>query len=203
MFAPNSKKPRLSLVLLSYAKTPDLQRLTRRALVSYKGQSDEVILTEDGGEEFDWPPEVDTFIWHANQGFTKNANLGWRQARGEYVAIVSNDTQLLAGNLRELCIKDTVTSPRVENQALNDSFAGCFFVVPRTVFEKVGLLDESMHTYYSDTEYIDRLRKAGVSMKIVHSVTISHDQAQTVTEVGQNTPEQSGKDREAYRKKVI
>lgn len=190
---------KLSLVLLTYTLNETLAKMSNRAFDSYRDQVDEAIVAEDGGLVnpylFD---KSSKYVKIPNAGFTRNANQGWKMAQGEYVAIVSNDTYLVAGNLRDLCVKGTVTSPKIENQVLDDAFAGCFFVVPKEVSSKVGLLDESMHTYYSDTEYLDRLQKRGIPTKIIDSVVIHHDQAQTVNPAGQNTPEQSYKDKGAY-----
>lgn len=171
----------LSLVLLAYSASDHLKRLANEALDSYKNQADEVIVIEDGGA-FDpnLMSKADIYAYHKeNRGFTHSVNQGIKLSHGDYVAIVSNDTYRKAGHLQNLCIKDTVTSPLIENQPGMD-FAGSFFVLPRSVIDKVGLLDESMKIYYSDEEYKNRLNKYKVPMTQVKEVVIHHHICQSV-----------------------
>ncbi len=185
----------LSLVLLSYSANDHLKDLARKALKSYENQADEVIIIEDGGM-FD--PEQrdlsDIYVYNKeNRGFTHSVNQGIKIAHGDYIALVNNDTYLKGGKLKDLCIKDTVASPRVENQK-GFEFAGSFFVLPKTVIEKIGLMDESMKIYYSDTEYLDRINKNKIPTKMINSVVIHHYICQSVP----YTKVSYGKDKENY-----
>jgi GT2 family glycosyltransferase len=101
-------------------------------------------------------------------------------ATGDYIACVSNDTRLVKGSLRDLCVPNTVTSPTVENQKNIKDFAGSFFVVPRNIYQKIGMLDERMKIFYSDEDYKRRLLGASVPLKMVETVIIHHLVGQTV-----------------------
>lgn len=186
----------LSLVILSYSVSDHLKKLSNEALDSYKGQADEIIVIEDGGS-FD-PNQLqkaDIYSFNKeNRGFTHSVNQGIKLAHGDYIALASNDTYRKEGHLQNLCVKDTVTSPSVANQPGIRGFAGSFFVVPRSVIDKVGYLDESMKIYYSDSEYIDRLNKQKVPMQTVDSVVIHHHICQSVP----STKVDYGKDEENY-----
>ena len=46
-------------------------------------------------------------------GFAVNVNIGLRLASGEYVAVVTNDTRVVVGDVYDLCVSGTVTSPFV------------------------------------------------------------------------------------------
>lgn len=178
----------LSLGVLSYSLTPHHEALTQNALLSYAGQADELVVVENGGS-VDWVADI--FIKFAeNQGYTKGINAILKNATKDYIALVSNDTRLLAGNLRDLCVENTVTYPKLDTLDIK----GAFFVVPRSVMEKVGILDEGMKLRYSDTEYFDRLAQYGVPVKQIDSVLVHHDIDQTI----HLTLDQAQGDREYY-----
>lgn len=106
-------------------------------------------------------------------GFAHNVNIGFQVATGEFVAVVGNDTYLVEGNVYDLCVPGTVTSPVVEEKPSIDpgGFNGAFWVVPRTVLDEVGLLDERFEGgYFEDNDYLERLRLAGVPVREVASV---------------------------------
>jgi len=187
---------KLSCVFPTYSYSKRLTDMAISCVQGFKPFADEVIISEDGGE---WNNDLrylaDTYIYNkSNGGFTKNVNTGWKCSRGEYTAIISSDTRYISGNLKDLCIPGRVTSPVIVNQQVN-LLAGSFFVVPKDIAEQRGLLNESMHTYWSDTDYERRIQDIFTR---VDSVQIEHYQAQTVTEVGRNTPEQSEEDKKAY-----
>lgn len=170
----------LSLVLLSFAANDHLRKLANEALDSYK--ADEIITIEDGGVfDKEIMDKSDTYVFNKeNRGFTFAVNQGIKIARGDYIALVSNDTKLVSGDLKDLCVSGSSTSPKIDNQNI-EGFAGSFFVLPRDVIDKVGLLDESMKIYYSDTEYIERLAKNNIPMQTVNSVVIHHHVCQSVS----------------------
>jgi len=189
----------LSIVIPTYTKDVRLLNMTLRAISSIRTRNQpdfELIISEDGGMFSEELAFLSTaYIYNTkNKGFTVNVNRGWRQATGNYVAIMSSDTYLVSGNLLNLCIKGKVTSPMIENQDIK-GLAGCFFVVPKEIAQERGMLNEAMHTYYSDEEYKERTKD--IFLKIP-SVVIHHDQAQTVNAAGVNNPEQYERDRIAY-----
>jgi len=147
---PGSKpriRPTLSMVIPSYVLNLELQDMTENCILSYLDQVDEMIIIEDGGMfSINLQKLADTYIYHKdNRGFTENVNAGWKMARGEYVAIVNSDTYLTKGKLSDLCIPGKVTSPFFKNQDWSDfpnRLAGAFFVVPKVVSDKRGMLDE-------------------------------------------------------------
>ena len=106
-------------------------------------------------------------------GFARNVNIGLTVAGGEFVAVVGNDTFVIEGDVYDLCVPGTVTSPFVEEKPSIDpgGFNGAFWVVPRTVLDEVGLLDERFEgAYFEDDDYLERLRVAGVPVREVGSV---------------------------------
>ena len=173
---------KLSIVIPTYTLTKDLEKIALRATLSYRKQADEVIISEDGGKfSLQLMKVADIYCYGKhNVGFTKNVNRGWKLASGDFVAIVNSDTKLVSGNLKDLCIKGKVTSPKIVNQHI-DGLAGPFWVTPKEVTKEKGYLIEAMRTYYSDEEYKRRVAKI---FQKVPSVKIEHRQAQTVKAAG-------------------
>lgn len=191
---------KLSIVIPTYTLDHELEDMAIECVESYKEQADEIIVTEDGGV---WSETLrnlsTTYIYnHENKGFTANVNRGWRFATGDFVAIVSSDTWLMKGNIKDLCIKGKVTSPEIVNQNI-ERLAGPFFVVPKEITAKRGYLLEQMHTYSSDSEYDHRVKDIFVR---VSSVEIYHQQAQTVKKAGVEGGAQQQKDREIYQRLI-
>ena len=189
---------KLTIVIPTYTLTKELETLALEAIRSYRAYVDELIVTEDGGR---YSPEimakVDTYIYNwQNKGFTANVNRGWRQATGDFVAIVSSDTYLFEGNPRDLMIEGKVTSPEIINQNI-DLMAGPFFVIPKEVTKERGYLLEEMRTYSSDSEYEARIRDI---FQLVPEVKIFHHQAQSVKAAGVEGGDEMIRDREAYQK---
>lgn len=190
----------ITVVIPTYTLSKELEEMAIRCLISYREQADEIIVCEDGGL---YSPELmklaDTYIYNnTNGGFTKNVNRGWRFSSGDYTAIVNSDTELMKGDIHDLCVPGKVTSPIIHNQYI-DLLAGPFFVIPKTIKEERGLLLEEMHTYSSDSEYEKRVTDI---FQRVDTVTIYHEQAQTVSAAGVEGGIQQEKDRQAYDKLV-
>lgn len=167
----------LSVGMPSYTKSEYHVSLTERALKSY-ASADETIVVEDGtGNWFD----ADTLIQlKKNTGFTHAVNMVLKVATCDYVAVVNNDTYLVSGDLHDLCIPGTVTTPSIPGQTFTTELKGCFFVIPMNLIPTIGFLDESMRQYYSDQELDDRLHTLGIPIKEVPSVIVHHDQDQTL-----------------------
>lgn len=115
-------------------------------------------------------------------GYGRNVNVGLRLATGDYIAVVNNDCRVVDGNVLDLCVRDEVVSPLIigERQGLGQSiepggFHGCFWVLPRSVLERVGLLDERFEwAYWEDDDFLARLREAGIATRQVASVKVKH-----------------------------
>ena len=83
-----------------------------------------------------------------------------------------------------------------ENQFI-EYLAGPFWVTPKDVRDKYGMLREEMRTYASDSEYDNRIR--GI-FKRVDTVKVMHHIMRTVVPAGVEGGEEAAKDQVAYRK---
>ncbi len=193
-------KIKLSLVFPAYTLNSKLEEMTLHAIATYKDQADEIIVVEDGGifsKELQQASDIYCY-YKDNRGFSVNVNRGWSLSNGDFTAIVSTDTQLLSGNLKDLCIPGKVCSPTVRNQHI-DFLAGPFWVTPREVTEEKGMLLEELHTYSSDSDYDLRVRDI---FQKVPSVEIFHHMAQTVKVAGVEGGEQQRKDQEKLQELI-
>lgn len=154
----------LSVVIPHWPLDEETDEALRRCVSSFPEECERVVVVNDG------------------TGYGHNVNIGLRVATGDYIAVVNNDCRLAAGNVYDLCVPAAVTSPLVigERQGYGESiepggFHGCFWVVPRSVLDRVGLLDERFeHAYWEDDDFLIRLREAGIQTRQVTTVQVKH-----------------------------
>lgn len=156
--------PTLSLIIPHWPLDEETDDALRRCVASFPSECERIVVVNDG------------------TGYGRNVNIGLRLASGDYLAVVNNDCRLAEGNIYDLCVPETVTSPLIigERQGFGESiepggFHGCFWVVPRPVRDRVGLLDERFEWgYWEDDDYIARLNEAGIPTRQVPSVRVKH-----------------------------
>lgn len=154
----------LSVVVPHWPIDEEVDAALQRCLSSFPSECERIVVVNDG------------------TGYARNVNTGLRLARGDFVAVVNNDCWVDEGDVYDLCVPGTVTSPLVigRRQGFGESiepggFHGCFWVVPRDVLDRVGLLDERFErAYFEDDDLLARLREAGVPTLQVSSVRIRH-----------------------------
>lgn len=188
----------ISMVIPTYTINSELEEIAIQAALTYRDQVDELIITEDGGmysEELQGIADV--YIYNKkNVGFTRNVNRGWLLSTGDYTMIVNSDTQLLEGELKTLCVPGKVTSPEIASEFI-PLLAGSFFVVPKEIKEKYGLLREEMKMFDSDSEYESRIKDI---FQKVPEVRIYHHIHATINPAGLNTDEVRERDRQIHFK---
>jgi glycosyltransferase involved in cell wall biosynthesis len=122
------------------------------------------------------PPDCEKIVVvNQGTGFAINVNIGLRLATGDYVAVVTNDSRVVEGDVYDLCAPGTVTSPLVLEKpgVERGGFHGAFWVAPREVLDQVGLLDERFEgAFFEDDDYLARLKQAGIPTRQVASVRV-------------------------------
>jgi hypothetical protein len=71
-----------------------------------------------------FPPECERIVVvNDGTGYGRNVNIGLRLASGDFCAVVNNDCRLAAGDIYDLCVPETVTSPLIiaERQGYGES----------------------------------------------------------------------------------
>jgi GT2 family glycosyltransferase len=148
---------RLSIVVPHWPIDAEVDEALRACLDSLPGDCEKLVILNDG------------------TGFARNVNLGLRLARGDFIAVVTNDTRVIEGDVHELCVPGRVTSPIVlEKPGVEPGgFHGAFWVAPRDVIERVGPLDERFEgAFFEDDDYLVRLEHAGIPRQQVTTVRV-------------------------------
>jgi hypothetical protein len=151
-------KPHLSAVIPHWPLAEELDEALRACLTSLPADCEKIVIVNDG------------------TGFAVNVNLGLRLATGEYLAVVTNDCEVVEGDVYDLCVPGTVASPLVVGKPGIEpgGFHGAFWVAPREVVDRVGLLDEQfVGAFFEDDDYLERLRRAQIPTKQVASVRVA------------------------------
>ena len=123
------------------------------------------------------PPDCEKIVVvNQGTGFAVNVNIGLRLATGAYVAVVTNDSRVVKGDVYDLCVPGVVTSPLVLGKPGIEpgGFHGAFWVAPRDVLDRVGLLDERFEgRFFEDDDYLERLLREGLPTRQIASVQVA------------------------------
>lgn len=72
---------------------------------------------------------------------------------------------------------DEVDRGHFDSQTGTDFITGCAMLVPTSVFERVGLLDEQYFVYMEDVEFSQRVKRAGYALELCQSAVVWHKNA--------------------------
>lgn len=150
-------KPLLTAVVPHWPLDDEVDNALRACLASLPLDCEKIVVVNQG------------------TGFAVNVNIGLRLAAGDYIAVVTNDSRVVEGDVYDLCVPGTVTSPLVLEKpgVERGGFHGAFWVAPREVLDQVGLLDERFEgAFFEDNDYLERLKAAGVRRRQVASVRV-------------------------------
>lgn len=129
-----------------------------KCIESFKGQYDELIVVDD-----------------KDKSLAFKQNKGMRLATGDFLIVSNDDVLADQGQLKDLCIKGQVVSPRV-NGGVFKVFHAHLFCMPREIFAECGGFDESYSgVYYIDAALWFRLIQLGYPPVINDNVNIIHD----------------------------
>jgi hypothetical protein len=112
----------------------------------------------------------------------------------DYVVLLNDDVILMDGDLKQLCVPDTVTSPLI-NGTVWKKFHAHVFGLPKTIYDKVGKMDERFQCYWADTDYAKRLVDANIPVETIESVNFMHKEAARTLKHLQGLTEGSDRDK--------
>jgi glycosyltransferase involved in cell wall biosynthesis len=189
------------------------ERFLREAVESVLAQKYspvEIIIVDDGSTDGTATvarslSETVRYLHQTNQGPAAARNRGIKQARGSLIAFADAD-DLWPADKFELQLPYLITAPAIEivmgriQQVLlsatkADEFAEPAFsvnlgsaVIRKSVFERVGLFDETMR-YSEDVDWFMRARETGVAITTIDAVTLFYRQHEQNMTRGKSTSE--------------
>jgi len=144
-------KPKITVVQCHVPISPEFDEMLEASYKSLMGMYDEYVLVVNDGI-----------------GYAKAHNWGMKHAKGDFIICVSNDALLIDGVLESMCDLKAVT------YSSNNQF-GCFFCLPRWVYEATQGFDESFGmAYFEDNDFLLRLKDLKIPIKRVSSIVIEH-----------------------------
>lgn len=148
----------ISVLVSSLIDSPSKWELLRKCTDSLKGYDELIVLSSSG-----------------SLGYCGSWNKLAEMAKGDFLIFMSDDQEVLSGELKDLCIENTVTSPSGSNMGEGE-FWGGFFCMPRNIYEEIGLYDMIYNDgiHYMDEDLKERILKAGFNLKRVKNVEALH-----------------------------
>lgn len=167
-------KGRITLVLPTYSKNEELTQMALACVESYKPQVDEIIISEDADIYREELHKIaDRYVLHPNVGYSKNTNIAWRLATGDFALVVNSDTFLAEGDLGDLCIENTITSPLMIEPTHAGQISGACFCVPRNIYLN-GLFDENYNFRDADTALFASYAAIKAQFEVIHTIKVNH-----------------------------
>jgi glycosyltransferase involved in cell wall biosynthesis len=187
------------------------ERFLREAVESVLAQKYsplEIIIVDDGSTDGTAElvrslPETVRYLHQPNQGPAAARNRGIEQAQGSLIAFADADdlwpedklglqlpyligneaTEIVMGRIQQVVLSETVNGQTQAEEFAEPAFSVNLgsAVIRKSVFERVGLFDETMR-YSEDVDWFMRAREGGAAIITIDAVTLlyrQHDQNMT------------------------
>lgn len=197
---PNKKRYLYTVGILIFHRTPELVSIGKRCLDSVISSIDrdttQIIIVDNGSPEESsyWKENSDTYIrFNQNRGVSAGWNAILREARGEFINILGDDTIVQKGWLEAMkeCFTRPqcgVSNPYVEHLPGGDGivkdykwFSGACFMLTPQVVQDVGYFREDLYfpTNFEDTDYWIRCMLKGYRLYKNFDIEVKHLEGQT------------------------
>ena len=194
-------KIEVDVCIISYAKTPELQSVTKRGIDTLLLSEDErqikfnVFVVESNRDvNYNEYGSVTTIHPDIDFGYHKYLNIAVREGNAPYVVLCNNDLSYNKGwateIIKQMEINPEILSaspfcPGVNDLLLNSNdvvygttirkeLAGWCFFVQRKIFETIGEFDEQFTFWYADNDYSMTLKKYNVTHALVTKSIVNH-----------------------------
>lgn len=188
--------PVVDVVVLSKASTAELRAMTQQTIDTCRGGAGDhtvnvVVLEQAAGVRY-----RDAVTLHEPGEFAYNAfaNKGIRTGRAPWVMVANSDLEFHDGWLDALlAAKHDVVSPMCPREARQSAikknqtgdengkhFSGWCFMMARTLWEKIGGLDEDFKFWCADDSAIEQVKAVGVMPMLVPDARVTHLISRTI-----------------------
>lgn len=188
-------QPVVDVVVLSYAKTPELAAMTqetvRSCVAGAHGPVNVIVLEQVAGHTYEYAATV-----HASEPFNYNGfcNRGAALGRAEWIVFANNDLLFHDGWLEPLLAAGhPVVSPKCPHTSrqsdltvntagytIGRHLSGWCFMMRRHLWEDLGGFDECCTFWYSDNVVAAQLRAVSVVPMLVPASVVEHLGSQTL-----------------------
>ncbi len=175
----------MQVVIPLYYNDPSLYLPISRCLGALQGAIEpvEVILVDDASPlEHDFNRSVGvTYLRNEqNEGFTKTVNRGLLAATDDVIVVMNDDIIVTDECLRRFSELTglTIASPMDTASSPDDRFGACWGMT-REVYETLGNLNDYYTNFFSDSDYYERARMAGVEIVKWTDITLEHPESST------------------------
>lgn len=147
--------------------------------------------------------EILSLVTHKKSplGFADAWNRLATLAKGDYLIFIGDNNSLTKGDLKDLCVPDTVTSPLINGRG--QEFWGMVFCMPRSIYEKIGLYDMRFNNgnHWEDQDLWDRLRLANIPRISISSVDFHRPQGGRTIDADPNANYKKSINAEIFKEK--
>lgn len=109
-------------------------------------------------------------------GFADSWNRLATLSTGDYIVFIGDNNIMTLGNLKELCIPNTVTSPSINGGS--SEFQGMVFCMPRNIYNQIGLYDMKFNygCHWEDIDLWRRIKENNIELKVISAVNFNRPQ---------------------------
>ncbi len=188
------------LIIITQSKDKELIQITKDCIKSAKQDNVElnVIIVESGNP---YRYNVNTIVeYNGEFNYNRALNLGLRHIKHEYQILANNDilftkgwseignimkaNNYLSASALSNDQRHNVFSPgdfAYEGYMIGYHVTGWCLFAHRSVWEKIGKLDETYKFWYSDNIYAEQLKKEGIVHALICSVRVDHLGSKTLS----------------------
>ena len=137
-----------------------------------------------------------------NRGFTATVNEGLKASTADIVVVMNDDiilTQECFNRFKSM--RGLQIASPMDTSASNDDRFGACWGITREALDHLGLLDEQYRNFWSDMDYYERAKKAGIDVVKWNSIILEHPESATFKSLG-NKEELLAEDTEKWQRNL-
>lgn len=167
----------VSVIVPVYFCDPSLYQVIDCSLRSVPSEAEFIVVDDCSPLAHPWRVEVQN---KSNMGFTATVNAGLRVATEDIIVVMNDDIKMT-----EECFNRfkglkglQIASPADTSSSPDDRFGACWGMTWE-VYELLGPLNEEYRHFYSDLDYYQRAKHAGVEIIKWQDIVLEHPESST------------------------